>query len=177
MNPKHLRRTKIVATIGPASESEDMIAKLITAGVNVFRLNFSHGTAEHHIRVAARIRKQASIAGQYVGVMADLQGPKIRISSFRNDAVEIASGDRFRLDQDLADGEGDFRGVGLEYEALCRSVARGDILLLDDGRIRLRVDDVEARAVECTVLIGGKLGSRKGINRLGYYGYRQFERA
>ncbi len=167
MNPKVIRRTKIVATIGPASDSDDLIAKLISAGVNVFRLNFSHGTAEQHVRVAARIRRQASIAGLYVGIMADLQGPKIRISSFRNDFIELAAGDRFRLDLDLGDGEGDIRGVGLEYKELCSTVVRGDILLLDDGRIRLRVDDVEASAVECSVLIGGKLSSRKGINRLG----------
>lgn len=167
VNPKVIRRTKIVATIGPASDSDDLIAKLINAGVNVFRLNFSHGTAEQHARVAGRIRKQAAIAGRYVGIMADLQGPKIRISSFRNDFVEIAAGDRFRLDLDLGDAEGDFSAVGLEYEELCASVIRGDTLLLDDGRIRLRVDDVEPRAVDCTVLIGGKLGSRKGINRLG----------
>ncbi|MEZ5570498.1 MAG: pyruvate kinase [Halioglobus sp.] len=167
MNPKVIRRTKIVATLGPASDSDDVIAKLIGAGVNVFRLNFSHGTAQQHVRVAARIRKQASIAGLYIGIMADLQGPKIRISGFRNDFVELASGDRFRLDLDLGDSEGDIRGVGLEYKELCSSVVRGDILLLDDGRIRLRVDDVEASAVDCTVLIGGKLSSRKGINRLG----------
>ena len=82
VTPKINRRTKIVATIGPASESEDVIARLISAGVNVFRLNFSHGTSEQHARVAARVRKQAAIAGQYVGILADLQGPKIRISSF-----------------------------------------------------------------------------------------------
>jgi pyruvate kinase len=167
VTPKVNRRTKIVATIGPGSESDDMIAKLITAGVNVFRLNFSHGTAEHHARVAVRIRKQANIAGQYVGILADLQGPKIRISSFRNDSVELANGDRFRLDLNLGEGEGDIRGVGLDYQELCSSVSRGDTLLLDDGRIRLRVDDVETSAVDCTVLVGGKLSSRKGINRLG----------
>lgn len=167
MTPKVIRRTKIVATVGPASESEDMIAKLIVAGVDVFRLNFSHGTAEHHATVAQRIRKQAAIAGHYVGILADLQGPKIRISTFRNDSVELANGDRFRFDLSLGEGEGDIRGVGLDYPELCSSVYRGDILLLDDGRIRMRVDDVEAAAVECTVLIGGKLGSRKGINRLG----------
>ena len=167
MTLKANRRTKIVATVGPASESADMIAKLIGAGVNVFRLNFSHGTAERHAQVARRIRKQASIAGNYVGILADLQGPKIRISSFRNDSVELSNGDRFRLDLALAEGEGDVSGVGLDYDALCSSVFRGDILLLDDGRIRLRVDDVDTNAVDCTVVVGGKLGSRKGINRLG----------
>ena len=167
MTLKANRRTKIVATVGPASESADMIAKLIGAGVNVFRLNFSHGTAEQHAQVARRIRKQASIAGNYVGILADLQGPKIRISSFRNDSVELSNGDRFRLDLALAEGEGDVSGVGLDYDALCSSVFRGDILLLDDGRIRLRVDDVDTNAVDCTVVVGGRLGSRKGINRLG----------
>tara|TARA_R110001592_G_scaffold363043_1_gene679717 strand:- start:203905 stop:205353 length:1449 start_codon:yes stop_codon:yes gene_type:complete len=167
VTPKINRRTKIVATIGPASESADMIARLIAAGVNVFRLNFSHGTAQQHARVAQRIRKQAAIAGIYVGILADLQGPKIRIGSFRHDYVELGSGDRFRLDLTIADGEGDIRGVGLDYAALCSSVFRGDILLLDDGRIRLRVDDVDTNAVDCTVVVGGKLGSRKGINRLG----------
>ena len=167
MTLKANRRTKIVATVGPASESADMIAKLIGAGVNIFRLNFSHGTAEQHAQVARRIRKQASIAGNYVGILADLQGPKIRISSFRNDSVELSNGDRFRLDLALAEGEGDVSGVGLDYDALCSSVFRGDILLLDDGRIRLRVDDVDTNAVDCTVVVGGRLGSRKGINRLG----------
>ncbi|MCB1847398.1 MAG: pyruvate kinase, partial [Halieaceae bacterium] len=100
-------------------------------------------------------------------ILADLQGPKIRISSFRNDSVELSNGDRFRLDLALAEGEGDVSGVGLDYDALCSSVFRGDILLLDDGRIRLRVDDVDTNAVDCTVVVGGKLGSRKGINRLG----------
>ncbi|TDG15540.1 pyruvate kinase [Seongchinamella unica] len=167
MTPKVNRRTKIVATIGPGSESEDMIARLIAAGVNVFRLNFSHGTSEQHAEVARRIRKQSAIAGRYVGILADLQGPKIRISTFRDDAIELAAGDSFRLDLTLAEGEGDSRGVGLDYRELCSSVSRGDTLLLDDGRIRLRVDEVEASAVNCTVLIGGKLSSRKGINRLG----------
>ena len=167
MTPKVNRRTKIVATIGPASESDDMIAKLIAAGVNVFRLNFSHGTAAQHARVARRVRKQANIAGNYVGILADLQGPKIRINTFRKDSVELANGDRFRLDLNLGEGEGDSRGVGLDYRELCNSVVRGDTLLLDDGRIRLRVDDVETSGVDCTVLVGGVLGSRKGINRLG----------
>ncbi len=167
MTPKVTRRTKIVATLGPASDSDDMIAKLIKAGVNVFRLNFSHGTAEQHTEVARRVRRQAMIAGQYVGVLADLQGPKIRIRGFRDGSVELAEGDSFRFDLNLGPEDGDIRSVGLEYRELCSSVFRGDTLLLDDGRIRMRVDDVEDTAVDCTVLIGGMLSSRKGINRLG----------
>ena len=142
VTPKFIRRTKIVATIGPASESADMIARLIGAGVNVFRLNFSHGTAKQHATVAERIRKQATIAGQYVGILADLQGPKIRIGNFREGSVQLSAGDRFRLDLNLGDNDGDIRGVSVEYPELCESVFRGDTLLLDDGRIRLRVDDV-----------------------------------
>ncbi len=167
MIPKVNRRTKIVATVGPASESADALAKLVRAGVDVFRLNFSHGTAQNHAKVAARIRKQAAIAGKYVGILADLQGPKIRISSFRQGAVELNNGDRFRLDLNLGDDQGDNNGVGLNYAELCSSVFRGDTLLLDDGRIRLRVDDVETFAVNCSVITGGILSSRKGINRMG----------
>ncbi|MEP4486391.1 MAG: pyruvate kinase [Halioglobus sp.] len=167
MTPKINRRTKIVATIGPGSESADMIAKLIAAGVDVFRLNFSHGTADNHIKVSEQIRKQAAIAGRYVGILADLQGPKIRISSFQSDHVELSVGDRFRLDLSIGEGEGTQQGVGLDYRELADNVSRGDILLLDDGRLRLCVDDVESGAVNCSVLIGGKLSSRKGINKLG----------
>ncbi|MEM8561834.1 MAG: pyruvate kinase [Pseudomonadota bacterium] len=167
MIPKVIRRTKIVATVGPASESADKIARLIGAGVNVFRLNFSHGSTEQHAAVARRIRKQASIAGLYVAILADLQGPKIRIGGFRQAEVDLAVGDMFRLDMTIAEDEGDRRAVRLDYPDLPRSVARSDTLLLDDGRIRLRVDDVESNGVDCTVLAGGKLSARKGINRLG----------
>jgi pyruvate kinase len=144
-----------------------MLAKLIQAGVDVFRLNFSHGTAEQHTRVARHIRKQAAIAGRYIGILADLQGPKISIRGFRSGHVTLAAGDRFRLDLALGEKDGDARAVGLDYPQLCSSVSRGDTLLLDDGRIRLRVDDVESAAADCTVLIGGKLSARKGLNRLG----------
>ena len=167
MNKRVNRRTKIVATGGPASESEDMIARLIEAGVNVFRLNFSHGSIEQHATVAKRIRKQAQLAGRYVGILADLQGPKIRISSFKEGAVQLAEGDRFRLDLDVPPDSGNARGVNLDFPALIDSIEPGDTLLLDDGRIRLRVDDVEPRGADCSVAVGGKLGSRKGINRLG----------
>jgi pyruvate kinase len=161
------RRTKIVATVGPASESEEMLSRLIAAGVDVFRLNFSHGTAEQHQAVARRIRQQAREQECYVGILADLQGPKIRIGAFRDDKVDLHEGDNFRLDLSIADGEGTARGVGLEYGELCNQVARDDILLLDDGRIRLKVDHVEGGCIDCYVTVGGSLGSRKGINRLG----------
>lgn len=166
-SPKIHRRTKIVATVGPASESEDMVGRLIQAGVDVFRLNFSHGDPTGHARVAERIRRQAGHAGRYVGILADLQGPKIRIAGFADGAVELAAGDPFSLDLDVAADAGDARRVGIEYTALPEQVVMDDILLLDDGKLRLRVDDVSPRAVECTVLIGGRLSSRKGVNKLG----------
>jgi len=166
-SPKVIRRTKIVATVGPGSESEDMLGRLINAGVDVFRLNFSHGSPENHAKVAQRIRRQAGHAGRYVGILADLQGPKIRINGFANGAVVLKAGDAFCLDLDVDKEDGDSRRVGVEYKALPEQVVVDDILLLDDGKLRLRVDDVTARAVDCTVLIGGRLSSRKGVNKLG----------
>ncbi|MEP5765730.1 MAG: pyruvate kinase [Halieaceae bacterium] len=162
-----LRRTKIVATVGPGSESEAVIGELIQAGVNVFRLNFSHGDVETHQRVAETIRRQAELLNQYVGIMADLQGPKIRISSFKQGSVPLEEGDPFTLDVELADDAGTGRSVGLEYTELCQQVVRDDILLLDDGRIRLQVTSVSESQVETLVTVGGILGSKKGINRLG----------
>ncbi len=165
--PKVNRRTKIVATVGPGSESEDMISRLIQAGVDVFRLNFSHGSAENHGKVAERIRRQSSHEGRYVGILADLQGPKIRISGFADGSVTLNAGDPFCLDLDVDANAGDARKVGVEYTPLPDHVEVDDILLLDDGKLRLRVDDVTDRAVDCTVIIGGRLSSRKGVNKLG----------
>jgi len=165
--PKVNRRTKIVATVGPGSESEDMLGRLIHAGVDVFRLNFSHGSPENHAVVAQKIRRQASHAGRYVGILADLQGPKIRINGFASGSVLLTAGDPFRLDLDVGKEDGDGRSVGVEYTPLPEQVVVDDVLLLDDGKLRLRVDDVTPRAVDCTVLIGGRLSSRKGVNKLG----------
>jgi len=162
-----LRRTKIVATIGPASSNQDMIGRLLGAGVDVFRLNFSHGAKADHAEVAQYIRRQAGHHGRYVGILADLQGPKIRIGGFADGAVKLQAGDPFQLSLEIAAEAGDQRGVSIEYEALPSSVAQDDILLLDDGKLRLRVDDVSATTVDCTVLIGGRLSSRKGVNKLG----------
>ncbi len=161
------RRTKIVATVGPASQSEQRIAELIEAGVNVFRLNFSHGTMEDHLEVAHRIRRQAMAQETYVGILADLQGPKIRIGGFADGKVTLEEGALFSLDTALIGDTGTVRSVGLEYRALCEQASRDDILLLDDGRIRLQVTAVDGGVVETQVLVGGELGSRKGINMLG----------
>ena len=167
MKPNSLRRTKIVATIGPGSSSQDMIGRLLAAGVDVFRLNFSHGAQADHAQVARFIRKQAGHHGRYVGILADLQGPKIRVGGFTQGGVVLQAGDPFQLSLDIAAEAGDHRGVSVEYEALPASVKAGDILLLDDGKLRLRVDDVSDQSVNCTVLIGGRLSSRKGVNKLG----------
>ena len=167
MTTKVNRRTKIVATIGPASESVELIGQLLEAGVDVFRLNFSHGSIEQHAAVAERIRKQSALHGRYVGILADLQGPKIRISSFAGGSIKLAVGDRFRLDSSIDEDAGDQQGVSFSYLPMLKSLQRGNILLLDDGRVRLRVNQVEPSAVDCTVTVGGKLGSKKGINRLG----------
>lgn len=167
MSTRVPRRTKIVATIGPASDSPELIGQLIDAGVDVFRLNFSHGSVDHHALVAERIRAQAVLHDRYVGVLADLQGPKIRISSFAAGSVELAVGERFRLDSTIDADAGDACGVSFSYLPMLESLHSGDVLLLDDGRIRLQVDAVGESALDCTVMIGGTLGSRKGINRLG----------
>jgi len=161
------RRTKIVATIGPGSESETMLGRLVRAGVDVFRLNFSHGSAQHHAEVARRVRQEALRAGRYVGILADLQGPKIRIAGFREGTVALEAGDNFRLEGSLGEEAGTARAVGYAFKDLPQYLAPGDTLLLDDGRLRLRVDDVIGTTVACTVLVGGRLSSRKGINRLG----------
>ena len=126
------RRTKIVATVGPGSDSEDMIGKLIGAGVNVFRLNFSHGTGSHHQAVAERIRRQAGHQGRYVGILADLQGPKIRVASFADGSIHLAPGDSFLLSLDIDPEQGSAAGVGIEFEDLPNHVETDDVLL-DDG--------------------------------------------
>jgi len=144
-----------------------MIGRLLGAGVDVFRLNFSHGDQADHAQVARHIRRQAGHHGRYVGILADLQGPKIRIGGFADGAVVLQAGDPFQLSLSIAPDAGDQRGVSVEYEALPASVEQDDVLLLDDGKLRLRVDDVSESTVDCTVIVGGRLSSRKGVNKLG----------
>ncbi|USA44061.1 pyruvate kinase [Spongiibacter taiwanensis] len=162
-----MRRTKIVATVGPACDSRASLAAMVKAGVNVFRLNFSHGTAEEHRARAALIREVASEQNQHVGLLGDLQGPKIRLRKLAQDPVRLQPGLRLVLDTRLADGEGDGLHLGVDYEPLARSVSAGDTLLLDDGRLRLVVEKVEGEEVHCVSESAGNLHSRKGINRLG----------
>jgi pyruvate kinase len=160
------RATKIVATLGPASSDPDLLEKMIRAGVNVVRLNFSHGKAEDHIQRAELVRQAAQRAGREVAIMADLQGPKIRVGKFAEGKVMLEPGARFVLDASRAE-PGDLLGVGLDYKELPRDVKAGDVLLLNDGLIVLTVDAVKGEQVHTTVKLGGELSNNKGINKQG----------
>ena len=160
-----LRATKIVATIGPASNDVETLKRMITAGVNVVRLNFSHGKAQDHIDRANMVRQAASACGREVAIMADLQGPKIRIGKFENTRIQIENGDKFILDADCAMGNQE--RVGLDYKALPRDVKVGDVLLLNDGLIVLIVERIVGNEIHTVVKIGGELSNNKGINRQG----------
>lgn len=161
--------TKIVATIGPASTDFDILVKMIRAGVDVVRLNFSHGTAQDHIDRAVLVRRAAEACGVEVAIMADMQGPKIRVGTFEDGKVHLNSGDKFILDAKWGDnGElGNQERVGLDYKALPRDVKPGDKLLLNDGLIVLIVDKVVGHEICTTVKVGGELKNNKGINRQG----------
>jgi len=161
------RRTKIVATLGPATDGEGVLDGLVRAGVDVVRLNFSHGDAAGHERRAAASRAAARAAGRDVAILADMQGPKIRTGGFAHGPITLSEGARFTLDTSLADDAGTDEAVGVTYEQLPRDVAAGDVLLLDDGQLSLRVEAVEGPRVHCRVDVGGQLSDHKGINRLG----------
>ncbi len=161
------RRTKILATLGPATDSVEMIEAIVKAGANVVRMNFSHGSADDHIERAQRVRDVAKKLGTYVGILGDLQGPKIRVSRFVNDSVILEMGQEFVLDAELGKFDGTDQSVGIDYKALPDDVRDGDILLLDDGRIQLKVKTVKGRKVFTEVTVAGKLSNNKGINRLG----------
>lgn len=161
------RRTKIVTTIGPASESAEMLEKLLKAGANVFRLNFSHGTPEDHMSRASLIRELAAKLGLEVAILGDLQGPKIRVSTFKEGKIWLEVGDSFTLDADLPRGEGNKEVVGLDYKELPNDVVNGDLLLLDDGRVQLEVTGVDGNKVLTKVVVGGPLSDKKGINKKG----------
>ena len=160
------RATKIVATLGPSSNQPDILEKMIAAGVNVVRLNFSHGTAEDHIKLAGLVREAAQRVGREVAIMADLQGPKIRVGKFADGKVMLVGGEKFVLDASRTE-PGDIKGVGLDYKELPRDVKAGDVLLLNDGLIVLTVDSVRGEQVHTTVKQGGLLSNNKGINKQG----------
>ncbi len=162
-----LRRTKIVATLGPASSTYECIAALIDAGMNVARMNFSHGTADEHRARARLVRDIAASKNKHVALMGDLQGPKIRIARFTDGKIQLAVGDQFVLSNNHPLDEGTRNIVGIDYPELVNDCRQGDELLLDDGRVVLRVDSVGNDAVTCTVTAGGPLSNHKGINRRG----------
>src|SRR6201995_4290204 len=160
------RGTKIVATLGPATSDPEVLERLIRAGVDVVRLNFSHGKAQDHIDRANMVREIAQKVGRTVALMADLQGPKIRVGKFVDGKVMLVKGEKFVLDASRTE-PGDIDGVGLDYKELPRDVRPGDTLLLNDGLIVLTVVEVRGDRVFTTVKVGGVLSNNKGINRQG----------
>lgn len=157
-----LRRTKIVATLGPSSSNPKVLGRMIQAGIDVVRINFSHGTKEEHIEITELTRSLARSAGRAIGVLADLQGPKIRIGKFENGSITLKTGDTFVLDADCDLGNQEC--VGLDYKELPNNVGAGVTFMLDDGRIVLSVSKVMKHKVYCTVEQGGELTNNKGIN-------------
>ena len=162
-----MRRTKIVATLGPACDGPDVLERMIAGGVDVVRLNFSHGTHDEHRSKAGRVREIATRVGRDVAILGDLQGPKIRIERFADDEVELDEGAPFALDTSLGENAGDATAVGVSYEDLPRDIHAGDTLLLDDGRLVLEVYSVEGTRIYTRVSVGGFLSNNKGINRQG----------
>ena len=160
------RATKIVATLGPACSDPVILEQMIRAGVNVVRLNFSHGTAQDHIERARMVREVSARVGREVAIMADLQGPKIRVGKFAQGKVMLEPGQKFVLDAARTE-LGDIHAVGLDYKALPREVKAGDVLLLNDGLIVITVDAVQGEAIHTTVKLGGELSNNKGINKQG----------
>ena len=161
------RRTKILATLGPATDSQETLEKLIAAGANVVRMNFSHGTAQDHIDRAARVRAAAKKLNKYVGILGDLQGPKIRVARFKEGPIYLNLGDAFVLDANLDRDAGTQNSVGIDYKDLPNDVVSGDVLLLDDGRVQLIVERIDGSAIHTTVSVAGKLSNNKGINKQG----------
>ena len=161
------RRTKILATLGPATDDSKVLDGIIRAGVDVARINLSHDSHERHRLRAETVRDRARASGRQVGLLADLQGPKIRIGRFREGFSELFPGGEFILDASCPSGGGDATRVGLTYPDLVGDVRRGDTLLLDDGAIELWVSEVEAPRIHCKVIVGGRLSDNKGINRQG----------
>jgi pyruvate kinase len=162
-----LRRTKIVVTLGPALDEPDVLKRVIQAGADVFRANFSHGALETHQQRINMVRELATECGKTVAILVDLQGPKIRIARFKNKKIQLEEGQSFILDTELGDNEGTEEAVSLDYKDLPRDVRPGDTLLLDDGRIVMQVQKIEVNRIHCKVIIGGDLSNNKGINRMG----------
>ncbi len=161
------RRTKIVITLGPATDDPKIMAQLIAEGANVVRLNFSHGSHQEHQKRIELVRDAAKKADKIIGILADLQGPKIRVASFKEGFVTLKEGDHFILDAALDPNAGDQERVGIDYKQLPQDVHPRDTLLLDDGRLVFSVHEILGSEIHCTVVSGGRLSNHKGINRKG----------
>ncbi|GJM06561.1 MAG: pyruvate kinase [marine bacterium B5-7] len=163
-----IKRTKIIATLGPASSDHAMLKKMIEQGLDMVRLNFSHGTADDHTARIQLVRRVSEELNRTIGILADLQGPKIRVARFREGKVQLNVGEPFILAADMDPDVGDEGAVGIDYKDLPNDVSPGDELLLNDGLIVLKVEDIlDNTRIHCTVLIGGELSNHKGINRRG----------
>ncbi len=162
-----MRRTKIIATLGPATDDPQVLAALFTAGTDGFRLNFSHGSIQDHAKRVTQIRHLASEHKRSIAIIADLQGPKIRIARFEKGSVILKENELFTFDADLADDAGNELSVGIDYKHLPQDVAAGDTLLVDDGRLSFIVQSVEKNKIHCQIMSGGTISNNKGINRLG----------
>ena len=162
-----MRRTKIVATLGPGSSSSEVILEMVYAGVDTFRLNFSHGSHEEQKHRADTIRKCSEEAGRVVSILADLQGPKIRTHKFKDAHVQLIKGETFILDAALDKNSGDESRVGITYKDLPKDVKPGHVLLLDDGRVELEVQKIVGEEIHCTVVYTAVLSNNKGINLKG----------
>lgn len=158
-----MRRTKIVCTLGPATSEEEVIDKIVAAGMDCARLNFSHGTHESHREMAEKVRAAAVRARRPLAILADLCGPKMRVGRFENDKVELENGQKFVLTTDQS-VLGTAERVSVSYEMLPNDAKEGDKILLDDGLLTLRVDTCEGTEVHTTVEVGGTLSNRKGLN-------------
>src|SRR3990172_5385907 len=156
------RNAKIIATLGPASATPERIAALFEAGADVFRLNFSHGTPEEHRAHIDVIRALEKTTGRPIAILADLQGPKLRVGAFRGGKVELAAGQAFRLDLEARPGDG--TRVGVPHPEVFEACREGAELLLDDGRIRLRILRCSKHFAETVVVVGGPLSDHKGLN-------------
>jgi len=162
-----IRRTKIVATLGPATDPPDVLFQMCRAGLDVARINFSHGNSVDHLRRIQALRAASALAGRYVAILGDLSGPKIRIESFIEGRVQLIEGAAFALDTALDPNMGTVSSVGIAYKELIKDVAVGDTLLLNDGLIVLEVTLIQATCIHTRVLVGGELSNRKGVNRKG----------
>jgi len=162
-----MRRTKIVATLGPATRSESAMRNLVRAGVDVVRINFSHGSADDHRESVALVRTIAREENRVVGILGDLQGPKIRISDFADGPIEVKRGDEFSVDVNYDDKAGNQQIVGCTYKALPDDISVGSVLVLDDGRVVLETLSIDGGCIRTKVLVGGTLSNRKGINLRG----------